>query len=180
MGKIESFKPVINEESKVLILGSMPGIMSLDNVEYYGNPRNHFWSIIFDLFNEPLQEEYEKKISFILNHGIALWDVIENCERRGSLDVNIKNEQPNDLPGLLRIYPGIQAVVFNGGKAHDIYRKRIGFHHVPAIDYIKLPSTSPIPGRNIKTYDEKLESWKVVREYCEKERRNVDHQVRKV
>ncbi len=180
MGKIESFKPVINEESKVLILGSMPGIMSLDKVEYYGNPRNHFWRIIFDLFNEPLQEEYEKKISFILNHGIALWDVIENCERRGSLDVNIKNEQPNDLPGLLRIYPGIQAVVFNGGKAHDIYRKRIGFHHVPAIDYIKLPSTSPIPGRNIKTYDEKLESWKVVREYCEKERRNVDHQVRKV
>ncbi len=82
--------------------------------------------------------------------------MIECCERKGSLDVNIKNEQLNDIQGLLKTYPGIQAIVFNGGKAHDIYLKRIGFHHVPAIDYIKLPSTSPIPGRNIKTYEEKI------------------------
>ncbi len=165
MRELQSFKPVIDKRSRILILGSMPGKMSLEKSEYYGNPRNHFWKIIYDLFNKPLEEEYQKKIEFILNHNIALWDVIENCERKGSLDVNIKNERANDIISLIENYPKIEAVVFNGGKAFETYRRLIGFDYKPSIDYIKLPSTSPIPGRNIKTYEDKLEAWKEIKNY---------------
>lgn len=87
--KIKSFEPLVDKESKVLILGSMPGVMSLNKQQYYGNPRNHFWKIIYSLFNEVEDELYEQKKAFLLRKGIALWDVINNCYREGSLDSNI-------------------------------------------------------------------------------------------
>ncbi|WP_245330926.1 DNA-deoxyinosine glycosylase [Acetoanaerobium pronyense] len=165
MKELISFEPIVDKNSKILILGSMPGKMSLNKVEYYGNPRNHFWKIIFDLFDADFEHHYDKKIEFIKNKGIALWDVIEKCEREGSLDVNIKNEKSNDITSLLEKNPNIKAIAFNGGKAFDSFRKSIGFNKFPNLDYIKLPSTSPIPGKNIRTYEEKLKVWEVIKKY---------------
>ncbi|WP_422486599.1 DNA-deoxyinosine glycosylase [Gudongella sp. DL1XJH-153] len=168
MKELQSFKPIIDKKSRILILGSMPGKMSLEKDEYYGNPRNHFWKIMFELFERPMEEDYKNKVEFILNHNIALWDVIENCEREGSLDSNIKNEKANDIINLLENYPNIGSVVFNGAKAFQTYKKLIGFDPKPSLDYIKLPSTSPIPGRTYKTYEDKFEAWKEIKNHLEK------------
>ena len=76
MQKLTSFPPVLPKEPAVLILGSMPGVKSLEKQQYYGNPRNHFWNILFTLFNEPSVENYENKLAFCKKHRIALWDTI--------------------------------------------------------------------------------------------------------
>lgn len=165
MDEVRSFQPVVDHRSRVLILGSMPGVESLRKQQYYAHPRNHFWQIIYGLFGRAPDASYEKRLDFILDQGLALWDVIEKCEREGSLDANIKNERANKIKELLTMYPNIRTVVFNGTKAYDTYRKKIGFATHGQLDYKRLPSTSPIPGKNIKTYAEKLEVWKIIRDY---------------
>lgn len=165
MDKIKSFNPIINEESKVLILGSMPGVMSLERAQYYGNPRNHFWKIVYHIFNEKEEEDYDKKVIFLMEKRIALWDVIDNCYREGSLDTNIKKEEVNDLERLLIIFPNIKFVGFNGTKAYNTFKKHIGLNVLEKVEFIQLPSTSPIPGRNIKTFEEKLKAWRIILEY---------------
>ena len=162
---IYSLRPIENEDSRVLILGSIPGAESLRKQQYYANQRNHFWPIIYGIFGQNPDEDYERRKRFLLAKGIALWDVIEKCERSGSLDANIKNEQPNKIEELLNTHPEIRLVVFNGTKAYDIYRKKIGFEENTARIYKLLPSTSPIPGKNIKTFAEKFEVWKSIAEY---------------
>ena len=92
-------------------------------------------------------------------------DVIRECERAGSLDSNIKNEIPNDFVALFEQYPQIEAVLFNGTKAHDVFKKKLGFELLAERQYYKMPSTSPVPGRNIKTFEEKVEAWSVLTEY---------------
>src|SRR5690625_8040424 len=86
--KLISFPPVLPETPRVLILGSMPGGMSLEKQEYYGNPRNHFWDILFELFQQDPLTDYEEKMQFLKQHQIALWDTIGTCYREGSLDSN--------------------------------------------------------------------------------------------
>ena len=91
---IHSFPPFVNATTEILILGTMPGIASLEKQEYYAHPRNHFWKIIYTLLNSlPIAENFEEKISLLQNHKIGLWDVLENCERKGSLDIHIKNHK---------------------------------------------------------------------------------------
>ena len=165
MDKIKSFKPVINRDSRVLILGSIPGVMSLEKEQYYGNPRNHFWRIIYNLLNEDEEENYNKKVEFLLSKGIALWDVINNCHRAGSLDSNIKNEEVNEVEQLLLSYPNIRFIGFNGTKSFTTFKRNVGLKVLQNIEYMQLPSTSPIPGRNIKTFEDKLEAWKVILNY---------------
>lgn len=160
MNKINSLAPIINKDSKVLILGSIPGKKSLDKQEYYGNDRNAFWKIIYTLYDTELEEDYDKKIDFIQSKNIALWDVIENCNREGSLDTNIKNEKPNDFEKLFKDYPKIKHVFFNGGKAADVFKKRVGFDISKDIEYEKLTSTSPA---NTIKFEKKLDLWKVVK-----------------
>ncbi|KAA9011879.1 DNA-deoxyinosine glycosylase [Niallia endozanthoxylica] len=161
---ITSLEPIVNHQSKVLILGSMPGLESLRKQQYYGNPRNHFWGIMYKLFQQEELQDYREKMAFIKNHHIALWDVIYSCLREGSLDSNIKAEVPNDILGLLERYPNIQFIGFNGGKAYEVFKKKIGFRTLD-INYKKLPSTSPVPGRNVKSFEEKLQDWKIIKEY---------------
>lgn len=165
MFRIQSFDPIMDANSKILILGSMPGKMSIEKGEYYGHPRNHFWRIIFDAFNEPYRDDYEKRLGFLLEHGIAIWDVIAECRREGSLDSRIRDEKPNDIQQLLDSFPGLEVIIFNGLKAYQTYGKLIGFNLRPDIDYVRLPSTSPIPTRRIRTYEDKLKEWKVILEY---------------
>src|SRR5690625_6041254 len=108
--KLISFPPVLPETPRVLILGSMPGGMSLEKQEYYGNPRNHFWDILFELFQQDPLTDYQEKIQFVKQHQIALWDTIGTCYREGSLDSNIKEAEPNDIMSLLSRFPSIKLI----------------------------------------------------------------------
>ena len=110
MQKISSFPPIINNESKILILGSIPGIKSLEMQQYYAHPQNKFWKIIFELFNEKFTTDYKERIEILEKHHIALWDVIDTCERKGSLDSEIRNEEANKIGELLHNYPNIKAI----------------------------------------------------------------------
>lgn len=162
-----SFGPILDKNSQVIILGSIPGEESLRQQQYYANPRNHFWTIIYTLFGQEVEVSYDKRIEFLLDKGIALWDVIEKCERKGSLDANIRNEKPNDIKGLLMNNINIKLVAFNGTKAYETYKKKVGYFPTDKI-FMRLPSTSPIPGKNIKSFPEKLKEWKVVLEFLVK------------
>ena len=85
MQKISSFPPIIDKESKILILGSIPGVKSLEMQQYYAHPQNKFWKIIFELFNEKFTTDYKERIEILEKHHIALWDVIDTCERKGRI-----------------------------------------------------------------------------------------------
>lgn len=155
---IECFAPLVDEESKILILGSIPGVQSLQRQQYYAHPRNYFWKILYQLFDEVYQEEYEKKKAFLKKHHIALWDVVQSCEREGSLDTAIKDEQVNDFDWLFENYPSIQHVFFNGTKAYETFRKKVGFKY-QGISFDRLPSTSP--AHAIK-FEDKLVAWQSI------------------
>ncbi|KOY80333.1 DNA-deoxyinosine glycosylase [Lysinibacillus macroides] len=157
--------PVVDASTKVLIVGSMPGKQSLEKQQYYGNPRNHFWPIMGELLETAIPEEYDKRIALLKNNAIGLWDTIETCERKGSLDAAIRNEKPNDFQTLFKNYPNIQLVLFNGAKAFEVFKKHLGLELLEGRAYQKMPSTSPIPGKNIKSFAEKLEDWRIIQSY---------------
>lgn len=120
-----SFPPISNIESKVLILGTMPGIASLKLNQYYGHTRNNFWKLLFEIFNEPFSTDYEIRKKMLLKNNVALWDVIKVCVREGSLDCDIKQEIANDFNNFLNEYPNIDTIVFNGKKAAKFYQKYV-------------------------------------------------------
>ena len=161
MQKISSFPPIINNESKILILGSIPGVKSLEMQQYYAHPQNKFWKIIFELFNEKFTTVYKERIEILEKHHIALWDVIDNCEREGSLDSEIRNEEANKIGELLHNYHNIKAIFCNGQKSYKNLLKILpkDFH----LPIIVLPSTSPAHAS--LRYEEKLKSWKMVLNY---------------
>lgn len=163
--KLISFDPVLPEKPKVLILGSMPSKLSFEKQQYYGNPRNHFWFILFELFQQKPLTSYEAKIQFVKQHGIALWDTIGTCYREGSLDINIIEEEPNNIIGLLEKYPMIKLIACNGTKSFQTFKKNINLDQEAKIDIIKLPSSSPIPGKYTKSFAEKVQAWKQILEY---------------
>lgn len=155
----------MNHETRVLIVGSMPGVQSLQKAQYYGNPRNHFWGIIAALTNEDVSDVYDERLALLQRHHIGLWDAIASCERKGSLDAAIKEEVPNDFAQLFDDYPQIEAVFFNGGKAFTVFKKHIGVDVLKGRYYEQLPSTSPIPGKNIKTFEQKIDAWRVIERF---------------
>ncbi|MEH7386404.1 DNA-deoxyinosine glycosylase [Bacillus sp. JJ1521] len=165
MERIFGLEPVAGEDTRVLILGSMPSVESLNKQEYYGNKRNHFWKIMFMLFNSHELTNYEDKISFLKEKNIALWDVLYSCHREGSLDSNIKNEEPNEIEAFVKNHPSLRLIVCNGTKSYQSYKKFIGFNRLPGVEIIKLPSTSPVPGKYNKTLEGKLQEWKIIEEY---------------
>src|ERR1035437_10651164 len=126
MPKIEGLAPIIDDHSKVLILGSMPGEESLRKQEYYGNPSNQFWPIIYSIFDTELEHSYKKRVSLIKETGIGLWDVIKCCERKGSADSKISDVYVNDFNLLLAKYPGIKGIFFGGQKAYNLFQKQVG------------------------------------------------------
>lgn len=163
MHSIHSLLPAANTDAKILILGSMPGVRSLAAGQYYAHPRNDFWPLIFHVLNENDPCDYDARLTVLLQHKIALWDVIRECEREGSLDKNIKAAVPNDIHGFLKTHPGIKTICFNGTTARRMY-----FAHFPAQDditYLLLPSSSPVPRRHIRTRDDKLPKWLEIRKY---------------
>lgn len=157
--------PIVDSATRVLIVGSMPGKQSLEKQQYYGNPRNHFWPIMGELLEIAIPNDYTERIELLKNNAIGLWDTIATCEREGSLDATIRNEQPNDFQTLFEQYPNIQLVLFNGAKAFEVFKKHIGLELLDGRAYKKMPSTSPIPGKNIKTFTEKLNDWRIIQSY---------------
>ncbi|MCD9023126.1 DNA-deoxyinosine glycosylase [Cohnella silvisoli] len=163
---VSSFPPLIDERSRILILGSMPGVASLRAYQYYGNPRNFLWRILYALFdNREPDPDYEDRLAFALGNGVALWDVIANCERKGSLDSDIKLAVPNDIPGLLQRYPNIEALVCNGAKSFAELSKHYGsFPEVAGRKVIRMPSTSPIPTPQYRGLEDRLQAWRAIME----------------
>ncbi|SER32623.1 G/U mismatch-specific uracil-DNA glycosylase [Gracilibacillus ureilyticus] len=157
--KIYSLEPIINRQSCVLILGSIPGRQSLMKQQYYGHPKNHFWPILFEIFGQEKIEDYERKIEFLHNKNIALWDMIGSCYREGSLDSKIFEAEPNPLEQLLDAYPNIKRIGCNGTKSYQTFQRHF-LHLTNRFNVVKLPSTSPIPGRYNKTFEEKVQIWK--------------------
>jgi hypoxanthine-DNA glycosylase len=152
---ITSFPYIINSKTEILILGTMPGIASLEKQEYYGNTRNHFWNIIYTLFSKiPVSDIFEEKIKLLEANKLGLWDVLENCERKGSLDVSIKNPKENDFDALFNEYRGIKKIIFNGKESQRFFVRRFG--QIEGITYYVMPSTSPT---NTMSFENKLKIW---------------------
>ena len=161
----KSLAPVINDDSRVLILGSMPGEESLRRQQYYGFPQNQFWRLIAAVTEQPLPpDDYSQRLSMLRRAGIALWDVIASCTREGSLDTMIRNDEPNELRGLLKEYQGIKAVFFNGRKAAETFKKEFGFNYLKETgrEYEILPSSSPAHTIGV---EKKIEKWMCIRKF---------------
>lgn len=159
--RLQSFPPIADANSKILILGSMPGMVSLKRQEYYAHPQNAFWKIMERLFNVRFANDFNSKKAFLLEHHIALWDVLQSCEREGSTDAKIKNEIPNDITAFLSRYSNIKAVFCNGNKAMTSFKK-----HFPEFYPMAhlLPSTSPL---HTVSFDTKLYAWKKIKDALE-------------
>ncbi len=126
--KLQSLPPLINEDSEILILGTMPGNISLSRGEYYAASNNSFWKIIAVLYNNgKLFNSYEEKKECLKQNHIALWDTLHLCEREGSSDSSIKSEVCNDINALLNQYPQIRKIVFNGKKATQYYKSELPY-----------------------------------------------------
>lgn len=143
-----SFSPLINDSSRVLILGSYPSIISLEAEFYYAHPRNAFWRIMEDISGKKLSSTSSKK-DMLKAHRIALWDVIASCDRKGSLDSNIRDITYNNIKKLLASHPDISQVICNGTTAYKHAVKN-------GIKSVCLPSTSPA---NTMSFEEKLQIW---------------------
>ncbi len=137
----KSFKAISSTNSRVLILGTMPGDKSLELQEYYGHPRNKFWKIMASITNSEIPLSYNEKITLLIKNNIALWDVIEQANRLGSLDSAIKNEKANELNIFIAKHKHLHTICFNGKKAETLYNKY--FTKETTIRYFSLPSSSP-------------------------------------
>lgn len=135
-----TFEPVFNKESKVLILGSFPSVKSRENNFYYGHPQNRFWKVLAQVFETEVPQTIEEKKTFLLEHHIAVWDVIESCTIIGSSDSSIKDVVVNVFSKVLE-NSSVEKIYVNGGKAYELYHKYA--EKQTGIPAIKLPSTSP-------------------------------------
>ena len=132
--------PIFDENSKILILGSFPSVKSREEMFFYGHKQNRFWKVISAVFGENEPKTVPEKKSFLLNNGIAVWDVIASCDIKGSADSTIKNVTPNDLLPILKT-PKIEKIFVNGGTAARFYKKYV--EQKIGIKATTLPSTSP-------------------------------------
>ena len=142
--ELHGLAPIGDERARVLILGSFPGEASLVAARYYGHPRNRFWHLIGSVIDVALIDlDYETRLARLIEHRIAVWDVIARCERIGSLDSAIRAEVANDIGGLLRRFRDIDTIAFNGGKAAS-YRRRVAMlPEASGKSMVVLPSSSP-------------------------------------
>ena len=153
------FDPVVDQQTRLLVLGSLPGEQSLARNEYYGHRQNKFWELVGTVIDVDLRSlPYGARLETLLEHGIGLWDVIAEAERKGSLDANIRNESHNALEELVETLPALRAVAFNGGTAARIGSTRLR----PLADrlvLIDLPSSS---SANTLAFSMKLQAWKTL------------------
>jgi hypoxanthine-DNA glycosylase len=162
--RVRCFPPVADPATaRVLILGSMPGVASLAAQRYYAHPRNQFWPIMGALFGAGPELPYAERLRVLTGAGIALWDVLESCERAGSLDaaIDVRSAQANDFAAFFDAHPGIMRIVFNGGTAERHFRRDVLSRLQPrvrALHQERLPSTSPAHAG--MAAQEKLARWR--------------------
>ena len=156
---VHSFEPVYDKDSEILILGTLPSVKSRENNFYYGHKQNRFWKVLATLLKEPVPETIEEKKAVLLAHRIALWDVIQSCDIKGSSDSSIKNVQPTDI-GMILEKTNMTQIYANGNKAGQLY-KRYQFP-VTGIEATMLPSTSP--ANAAWSFDRLCEAWRVILE----------------
>ena len=147
--RVSSFPPQVGAGCRVLVLGTVPSLRSLELRQSYGHAQNFFWPLMGELFDAGPDLPYAQRIARLHARGVGIWDVLKHCERPGSLDSSIvpDSEVPNAIPSLLRRQAQIRAVALNGGKAQQAFRR----HIVPQLDaalrervtVLALPSTSP-------------------------------------
>ena len=151
------FAPVADEKATILILGSFPSVMSRKNSFYYGNPRNRFWQVLGCVLGENAPEDINGRKAWLLNHGIALWDVLASCRIKGSGDTSIREAGANDIPGLLR-RADIRQVYCNGQTAGVYYRRLV--QPLTQLQAVVLPSTSP--ANAAWGLDDLISAWQAV------------------
>ena len=160
--RLVGLPPLLDANTRVLVLGSFPGVASLAAQQYYGHPRNHFWPVLAHVFESFLPVgacltdtdsyqknahgvpvDYAQRCVWMLAHGVGLWDVYAACERPGSLDAHIRAAEPNDLAQVLDWCPQLQLVAHNGGESGKHARLTRALFAPLGVAVVQLPSTSP-------------------------------------
>ena len=156
------FPPVVRPDTRLLLLGSLPGAVSLARTQYYAHPQNLFWRLVGAVIGRELTPlPYEHRLATLLDAGIGLWDTVAAATRKGSLDADIKLHAASDLAALVATLPSLRAVGFNGGTSARIGRRQLGA--IEGIVLIDLPSSSPAYAS--LPFDRKLEAWLRLRIY---------------
>jgi hypoxanthine-DNA glycosylase len=147
--------PVVSPNTRLLVLGSFPSVASLAAQQYYGHPRNQFWPVLAALFGQPLADwTYAQRLAFVREHGLGIWDVHARCRRRGSLDVDIRDAEPNDLAGLVATLPRLALIAHNGGESARAMR----ITRALGRPVLWLPSTSPANAS--WSFERKCAAWR--------------------
>lgn len=156
---LQGLAPVVDAHTRLVVLGSFPGVASLQAQQYYGHPRNHFWLILAALWGVDLKgATYPQRLAAARAHGLGLWDVYASCRREGSLDSAIEQARLNDLASLKRHAPALQAIAHNGGESARAMRVTSAF----GLPVHRLPSTSPANAS--WSFERKLAAWRAVLE----------------
>lgn len=164
----EGFEPIAASSARILILGTLPGQVSLQQGQYYALPRNGFWRIMGDLFGVSPDQPYSTRTARLIENRIALWDVCCAAHRPGSLDTSIRRPVPNDFSAFFTAHPQVKLICFNGSKAGELYQRNVFPLLSASMQQLRqqtLPSTSP--ANAAMSYGQKLSHWSVVRNECE-------------
>ena len=153
-----SIDPVYDKNSKILILGSFPSIVSRDNNFYYAHPKNRFWKVLGELYNIEFNTIEDKK-KFLLDNYIALYDVVKSCTITGSSDSSIKDIEINDIKSIVK-NSNITKIYTTGKTSYNLYNKYL--KDIVGIDAIYLPSTSP--ANATISYNELLNYYKIIKQ----------------
>lgn len=153
----QGLAPVVGQGTQLLVLGSFPGVASLQAQAYYGHPRNQFWRLMGQVLTLPTLHElsYAQRLQALQDRGVGLWDVLTEAQRQGSLDSNIRAHVTSDLPSLLATLPALRAVAFNGGTAARIGMKQLGPWSA-RLQIFQLPSSSPA---FTLSFEQKCQVW---------------------
>ena len=157
MSLLSGLAPIADSQTRLLVLGSFPGVKSLQLQQYYAHPQNQFWRILGALWDQPLQQlDYAGRCQQALAHGLGIWDVYASCEREGSLDSAIRNATVSDFVGLAQRSPQLQAIAHNGSESwrHQRHTRTLG------LPVYRLPSTSPANAS--WSFERKLQAWREV------------------
>lgn len=158
---VHPFGPMYNEESRILVLGSLPSVKSREQAFFYGHPQNRYWPMIAAIFGETAPQTIEEKRALAMRHGIAMWDTIYSCDIKGSSDSSIRNVEPTDLMQIIQASK-VEHVICNGKTSGNYYHRYQ--EKITGIPALVLPSTSP--ANAAWKMDRLIEAWSVIREWC--------------
>ena len=160
MRVVTSFHPLADHSAQILILGSMPGVVSLKANQYYAHPRNAFWAIMGDLYNFNANSAYENRVLSLKKYHVAVWDVLHTCVRPGSLDSAIEQGSRvcNDFRAFFQQHPNIKLIAFNGIEAEKSFKKYV-LSELKLLNmrFVRLPSSSPT---HTQVLEQKIDAWR--------------------